>query len=326
MKPILKNTHKYTDIKLATGIDLETAQSYGRFRMNMYEAMAGISSKKYANRWFYLPKGRAIFKSYDAQPETRSNRIVNELICQELAKQVGIACAEYEPAHFQGDKGLVSYDVTKDGETLLSGNELCKRMGFYNCQNSLYQYKDVLKRYCMLNFKTDADQVIFDLYKIAVFDALTFQTDRHRNNVFFIKGTDGSLRVAPLIDNELSFYGKNLLFNTMLDKLYRSDLMESYVDQNKVLSVYKNETEVDYQSYIQDVLMLAEKNQEARQIVDNILKKMNITKAIENVEKQGITINDGYKEYLTKLIEVSKKQMRSQLKIMDSKNQSSLEA
>lgn len=325
MKPILKNTHKYTDIKLATGIDLETAQSYGRFRMNMYEAIAGISSKKYADKWFYLPKGRAIFKSYDAQPETRNNRIVNELVCQELAKQVGIACAEYEPAHFKGDKGLVSYDVTKDGETLISGNELCKRMGFYNCQNSLYQYKDVLKRYCMLNFRTDANQVILDLYKIAVFDALTFQTDRHRNNVFFIKGEDGSLRVSPLIDNELSFYGKNLLYNTWLDKLYRSDFMESYVDQNKVLSVYKNETEVDYQSYIQDVLMLAEKNPQARQIVDTFLKRMNITKAIENVEKMGVKINDGYKEYLTKLVGLSKSTMRSQLKQIDAKTEQTIQ-
>lgn len=325
MKPILKNTHKYTDIKLAKGINLEKAEIFGRYRLNNVQTFSGISSKIFADKWFYLPKGRAIFKTYETQEETKNNRIVNELICQELAKQVGLACAEYEPASYKGFKGLVSYDVTKDNETLISGKELCLRMGFPSCSNSVYQYKDVFKRYKMLNPQIEVKQLILDLYKIVIFDALTFQTDRHQNNVFFIKDKYGKLRVSPIIDNELSFSGNHLLISTMLNTLYRSDLLENHVDTDKVLSVYKNQKLTNYENYINDVLTLAKTNKEAREIVDNFIKKMNIKQAIENVEKMGIKINDGYKEYLTKLVGISKRIMRAKLREFDNINNTQIQ-
>ena len=37
-----------------------------------------------------------------------------------------------------------------------------------------------------MGFKFNLKEVVFDLYKIAVFDSLTAQSDRHIENTFFI--------------------------------------------------------------------------------------------------------------------------------------------
>ena len=50
MKAILKNTEKYSDIKLAKGLLLDDAKTIKR------AGESGISTGKYGHRWFCLPK------------------------------------------------------------------------------------------------------------------------------------------------------------------------------------------------------------------------------------------------------------------------------
>ena len=50
-----------------------------------------------------------------------------------------------------------------------------------------------------------------DIYRIAVFDTITMQTDRHINNIFFlIDKKTKEVKVAPLIDNEFAFFGQGI--------------------------------------------------------------------------------------------------------------------
>ena len=54
---MLKNVGKYNKLK---PIDLDKFKTSNKSMSN-----TGISTESYGNVWFLLPKGRAIFKTYD---------------------------------------------------------------------------------------------------------------------------------------------------------------------------------------------------------------------------------------------------------------------
>ena len=118
----------------------------------------------------------------------------------------------FSNAIYENKKGLVSYDVTKNGEELLNGNylfALSKSNQNYPI-NDFNSYITSLKKLKQQGYNFDLKQQIVNLYKIAVFDSLTAQSDRHISNVFFIVNKkDKTLKVAPLIDNELAFNIEN---------------------------------------------------------------------------------------------------------------------
>ena len=203
-KGVLKNEYKYTEhLKLAKGLIIDQASTEHRDNLDV-----GISSRNFGKNWYILPKGKAIFKTYDSYKKfenIKQIRIINELLCYELAKQVNIPCAEYELATNNNVTGLVTYKITNDNEILVKGQDF---LLFANgeAHNDMISYSRACKYYKELGFKIDRKKIMLDLYKIAVFDALTLQTDRHMNNICFIKNTkDDTIRVSPIIDNELAF-------------------------------------------------------------------------------------------------------------------------
>lgn len=179
---VIKNIEKYNDIKLAKGLDLMSYSTKKR-HINKYVGV-GVSTEIYGERWFRLPKGDAIFKSFEGQygEDIREIRMLNELICQELCKQVGIKCAEYESATFGDTQGLVSYNIADKNEKLESLHQFMKRVHLYSEPN-LEDLSEVLNRYANRGYRFDKQQMILDVYKMIIFDFLTLQTDRNASNV-----------------------------------------------------------------------------------------------------------------------------------------------
>ncbi len=337
--PIIKNFTRYNNLKLAKGINLSLYTSVSK------KDESGISSVSFGDRWFILPKGKAIFKTFDKgfYDNVRKNRIYNELLCSKLAKQVGIECAEYEPAFKKGSStftGLISYNILKQDELLIAGNVLIKKyikiiknikdISFDEYQeNSIEKY---IKIFTMLKNNgqhINEKQIFEDLYKIVVFDALTFQTDRHNENVHFIYDKKmENYRVAPLIDNEFAF-GVEYINNAMNDKYtFRNIIMQKFLDDYdmyaKLLYIKNNIQKKDkYKKQIEQIVKYSLKNEKLMEILIDISKKLDLDKAINELKKEGNVISSGYEEYIKNLFEYAKQSLKEaivNLKNEESKN------
>ncbi len=302
MKAILKNTEKYSDIKLAKGLLLDDAKTIKR------AGESGISTGKYGHRWFCLPKGKAIFKTYDDIFcfDIRSNRIVNELICKELCNQVGIESPDVEPASKNGVEGVVSYNVAKNGKKLVNAIKLGNMAHFYEFSNSIEDYAFMVDELCSYGYKIDKQKFVDDIYKICVFDFITLQTDRHEGNLFFIKHPKTKeITVAPLIDNEFAFCGKKLTSYILKKHIdVDKDIKEPYQRFAYHINV-KSNFDASFDTSATEIVNLAKNDNNFDKILKNIVNKLDIKKAIENVEKIGYEISPEYKEYLAEITEYS---------------------
>ena len=301
-KFIIKNIGKYNNIKLAQGLEL------GQFRMLPRKTTdhvgTGISTGTYGDYWFDMPKGKALFKTfYGYGREIRNTRMYNELLCNELCSQIGMPCAEYESAHFEEDDGVVSYNIIKKGETLQSLDEFA--YGTPDGEINLEALSVVFDEYIEDGYKINKKQAIIDLYRIAVFDYLTLQTDRNDSNINMVyTPRNKSYKVAPLFDNEFAFAGQALL-RLKEKKLYTSDkLMSVYKDYCKMLAISYDDYENKHRIYNQVKLIsaYAQKYPVLKKVVVDMLENINIDKAIASLEQKGHTISKEYKEYVKNIM------------------------
>lgn len=127
---LIKNIGKYPDIKLATGLDLKTFSRTKRY-ISVYGG-SGVSTEDYAGAWFLIDKNgtkqKAIFKTYNSwfAENLRTNRMFNELLCEQLCNQIDLPCAKYESAHIKDQDGLVSYNILGENERLVTFAQFLK--------------------------------------------------------------------------------------------------------------------------------------------------------------------------------------------------------
>ncbi len=311
MKTILKNTEKYSNIKLAKGLLLDDSKTIKR------AGECGVSTGKYGLRWFCLPKGKAIFKTYDGIFcfDIRQNRIINELVCKELCNQVGIECPEIEPASKNGVEGIVSYNVAKNGKKLINAIRLGNMAHFNSFSNSIEDYAYMVDELEAYGYKIDKQKFVEDMYKICIFDFITMQTDRHECNMFFIKyPKTREITVAPLIDNEFAFCGKKLI--SYISKRYINideDIKKTYQMFANHMTV-KSNFGSDFDTMATEIVNLAKNDKNFDKILKNIIDKLDIKNAIKNVEKMGYEISPEYKEYLAEIVECSTKYILNKYK------------
>ena len=239
----------------------------------------------------------------------------NELLCNELCSQIGMPCAEYESAHFEEDDGVVSYNIIKKGETLQSLDEFA--YGTPDGEINLEALSVVFDEYIQDGYKINKKQAIIDLYRIAVFDYLTLQTDRNDGNINMVYNSKNkSYKVAPLFDNEFAFGTKQFLdldrgFPYTIKQLEKECSMNQYVfsmeefDGHQYMKVHKN---------MQTMVKYAKKDPEFKQILVDILKKIDVQKAIEKMESQGHQVNEEYKKMVIELVEYTKEMIKDEFK------------
>ncbi|MBE7074601.1 MAG: hypothetical protein E7376_01295 [Clostridiales bacterium] len=319
-KGIIKNVHKFNNIKLAKGIELELYTTQERSTETV--GTTGVSTESYGGKWFITPKGRALFKSFDTRygEEIWKIRIYNELLCQELCRQVGIRCAQYERATFEGLDGLVTYDIAKDCELINIENFI------YEINNeldiNLLSCSEVIDEYMLKGYNINKRQVMTDLYKIIVFDTLTMQTDRNIYNINLLYDEVANrITVAPLIDNEFAFCGERLMAwlleeNTEIENTDYDNVVLQHSRESKIFTFdegyYSSNKQFD--NNIENLTFYAKKHPAFKNALEQIVKNINPKLAIEKLKLSGVKASKEYEEFVCKIVQLSKE------KILNSKH------
>ena len=310
----------------------------GFTRLKKQDGRSGVSSRKYADVWFNLPDGLAFYKTYEDLAvkryskdnyyfgeETRNVRMLNELVCYELANQVGVDCAKYEPAtnteeHFR-DHGLVSYNVCADNEKLISLAELIQEFKLsYDKDNMTTSIKTALRAlYCLRDqgqVAFDENEVIESLFKQVAFDVLTMQSDRKIEDVRFVLNIkNNTVRVAPLLDNEFAFCGM------LLEKYRKKFIGPNYIfrkyKKNKIdISLFSVDGMCDYLGNVSSLVSMCEKSDKFDRLLDSMIKNIDIDKAVKSLKTQGVDVSEDYRAYVKKSIENAKMLIIEQKKEM----------
>lgn len=300
-KAVIKNIKKYNDIRLAKGICLDKIPTLDR-RGNV-----GLSTQQFGHSWYMLPKGRAIFKTFDDTDKffdrLKNMRLVNELVCYELAKQMNLPCAEYEPASKGKAKGLVTYDVATPQEKIYNLYQFYDFID-YNCSSiSISTFSKILDDLQQQGYKLDKQKMLKTYFKVVVFDLLTAQSDRHENNLILLMDKKNKkIRFSPIIDNEFAF--SIIYLDDMLKEgpvIYPNNFLAQLKEISCMLPLkqYDYNRDIDwYNSNLKELIKVIKTNDEYAQIFKDMCKNMDISKAIQSVEKKGIKINKFYKKYL----------------------------
>lgn len=310
-KKILKNTAKYNVLKLAKGIDL------GQFMFYSANYNVRRNFKEFSD-WVYTGDERVFFKSGDSgyYRFIHSHKVVNELLYDELAKQVDMPVAQYEPASLDDVTSLISHDVT-----YYTDYELGSIYGMMNLPLDYdITYEEIIRNFGKMQafeeYSYDSKKIIIDLYKMMVLDSLTFQEDRHDENVHLLVDVDRKIfKLSPIIDNEYAFGAKTLNYyldtKTFSEKfsLDKPEFLAKHGSNMRIVMTPKTrDTEYSqkYLANVKDLIKFAYDKPECKQFLINCLKTLDIEKAITNVEKLGYQISNDYKDYLKDLLEMSK--------------------
>lgn len=197
-----------------------------------------------------------------------------DLIVMELAKEVGIDCAIYRPAVFNGETGFITESFLKNNEKLINAKELmdleiknnfsdkitnkikklCSQSNSRwrpDIYMSLNNYVDMIEIIDTNIFLSDLEKerIKISLKKLLCFDLITLQSDRHPENYGIIK-KDNGYEFSPLYDNDASFClgSKNILkkiekyiYDVPRAKNYREDILEMYDNFNSAFSYRDND-------------------------------------------------------------------------------------
>ena len=160
-------------------------------------------------RWFKINDGKAMFKS---NAEEALYAHYSELICTELARQAGVETAEYDIAKCNGKIGIITKNMCKPGEEMLTINELIgdgPTYEEYPDNTDIYFVFDALETKLMLDGygQEVVDACMLQLRKQLLFDLYIMETDRHTENISFIVGKHAvtgkpHIRMAPMYDTE----------------------------------------------------------------------------------------------------------------------------
>ncbi len=306
---MLKNRKKYEKLK---PIDLE------KFKTINKKNVTGISTQTFGSKWFLLPKGKAIFKTFDDYlfPAIKEYRYINELLCYELAKMINVPCATYEPAYDNKNgkviKGLVSYKVNSTHQKLTTAYDVSN----YIQSSTLGEILDEIEE------KTEDDGYVldpefeFDLFKLTVFDYLSMQQDRHLLNIHIIDDKKNNFRyLSPIIDNEMAFGVISI------DKFISCDLKVTIHkivdDMNEMFREIRSLSVCSYHNYeenINDLVKLAKTHKKYYEFLINAVKNFDVKEAIQILQKKGIKVPNNYKNYLIALNKYIRKEFAECIK------------
>ena len=140
-------------------------------------------------------------KEYLFKTGASNYEIFAEVIASELAHQCGFNTADYDVAVYNNYVGVVTPSFLKNGDIILSGEELFKYARFFRpdikFDNSIDSIVEMLKLCTSRDY--DIEKIRIELTKIWLFDGLICESDRNFSNwSIIINGND--IRVAPIYD------------------------------------------------------------------------------------------------------------------------------
>ncbi len=305
---IIKNKNKFDRIKLAKGIYLD------KFK----------SQEDIVLRFFYTPQGKLYFKDYDKKffgTSTTEMRMANELICFELGKQLGLNMAKYETANYKNKTGLVSYDIREhEDDVIIDGEQLVEIVNSGYPSNTFKEYIQTLNTLKNEHgYNIDVEKTSNDLYKLLVFDSLTFQEDRHDSNILFLYNEkNNTIKLAPILDNEFAFGGfqENVVYDEkgIAEKsfLYSHSINLDYVAETIPITSLTSSRR-GYIDNINNIVKIAAQDEQKKEILVKMLTNVNFRQAIDNVRQKGHVIPSDYELYLLELEKLAKKCYKKQI-------------
>lgn len=165
--------------------------------------------------WLQNPGNICLTGLFKYKKDADTTDYVSEYLAYKIASALGIKCAEFQIAQYNGKIGSFSFNFLDKYENLLEGiyfiqksyptydmDKMCDEFG-------QYYSLDIIRK----SLTYYSEQYYNDFLCVPVFDFLIGNTDRHQNNWGFVQ-KEGVLSLAPLYDNSSSLcaYMSNLSY------------------------------------------------------------------------------------------------------------------
>lgn len=227
-------------------------------------------------------------KKYYFKPSSDELYVYNELIAEELAKDLNIKCAHYDIAKYNDKLGVISEDIFDKTKGIIL-EELVNK---YNNENKNNEEKNNLEDLWNIFYLEYKDNNIVykltnDYVNVFIFDVLIANIDRHLSNSAIRKNND-ELEVV-IFDNELMLNEASISLGGYSLGVEENDdfFKSSEYDPNeeKFLHKFLRISDKSYKNLINENLwVISDEN------IDNAIKK------VENRTKS--TIPNGIKKYI----------------------------
>lgn len=288
------------------------------FLTNVYLEKEIRGNEHRQKKWFGTKDGRVMFKS---NTEEQQFSHYSELIACKLAKQAEIETAQYDLAKYNSEFGIVTKDVCKDGEELVTLHELIgdpPTNEEYPDSTDIYYVFEKLEEK-LFKDKYDYSEImscIENLKKYYLFDLYIMETDDHTQNISFvisknIKTGKPSIRISPKYDTEQAFalyLDKEYMKKISSDILKTSEITnlqepkvcvipeeEQKLNEpiNPLSFLEKLRSDVNYDNYYgtkseeiwKTTLDYLSLDYKSNRFIEDKLEKLDIVKAIKDVEE-----------------------------------------
>lgn len=225
----------------------------------------------------------------------------NELVIDELAKDFGISCVDYDLAVLgRTIKGVISKNFRLENVQYISGDQLFTNVWkkyHINTSNNLESIWDTFEYYCY-NFPNKREiiaKLTNKIISIYLFDIITAQGDRHELN-WEVMEYKNDIDIAPIYDNERILMSNSENINVCLKV---GDNIEDYENIAKSIQQFQKVSSSEFTDIIKDKLwIISEEN--LNKVFDRIEKKTGYPMPDEEKE---FYLN-GYREHKKKLEEI----------------------
>lgn len=302
-RAIIKNYDKFNDIKLAKGLMLSLKQKKER------DGKIGKSTEDFGTYWFKSVKGDVIFKNIKALKfkDISKMQSFNEILCYNLAKRMGINCAEYSSATLDNQvEGIASVNFLKDGEKILP---LCD---VTSCEKNLDSIMINLRQKDFLYGSINYEQIYYSLYSYMIFDLLTYQEDRHMNNISLIQDKDYCLKIAPLYDNEYSFFVSTFMFGNSNDFESAEEYVDNYFISGGMITPYQLDKCYGLEGFdfvANQIIDMAKNDKKCDFLLRKLIKNADIDAVYADLQNQGYKIDESYEEFTKQIFNYSRNRL-----------------
>lgn len=223
--------------------------------------------------------------------------VYSEPVYEELMKQMGIKCASFDIAQYNGYYSTISENILDSypqNEFLINSTELLESRKYSNMSKEydIEDLYDAIDEYCRCEYLSDkvSKKCIKDIQKTLVADIFTLSTNRNVSDYDFIVGVDYDgnevLELAPLCHNTYAL-GSNFTDDEVYEMLDNDDMLANRIDYcyfDAGVPEYKR----DYNnSYWEDTLYyLMDEDEENYRFAKECAYSMDIEKAIASAEER----------------------------------------
>ena len=233
---------------------------------------------------------------------------LTEVLVSILARQIGLPTARYELAECDEVEGVISYSVADKTDTIIDYNNflfshLPSHMKDYQATTSIMDLYETLKSKIASETitKTEANELLRQHVTLLIFDVAIINTDRHNKNLLILEDEKNTIRLAPALDNEMSFLAH-----------FPTHIISGYLKSGKLEAVVKNQVTVTNNILTIDsktnsitnyLLNLSETKYLFPELFEKTINKvfnLDIEKAIEIMEtEQKTKLPEDYKEWVS---------------------------